>query len=293
MELSLNEVDFVKKALKDGAKRLDHRALHDFRQVFLQPGQRPGQVMARIGDTKVYAAVTADVVIPPLDRAFEGQLQVFVEVFPGAYPPDTLSTDLDGSKMSLQRLLDRSIKMSKSVDTESLCILPGQRVWSIRVDVHVLDDDGSVGDAAVLAAMTALSMFKRPAVQVEEGQVKVFSEFEKHPVPLTIMHFPFSCTFAFSSTSVGEGDDQSGDTKMEDSSITPKDLVLCDPSYMEEKALDGCMTIVMNRQGELIGAIKAGGLPLAPDCIAEQCMTLAKARTAYLHDAMMACVKAL
>jgi exosome complex component RRP45 len=284
MELSLNEHDFIRKALKDGV-RLDKRGFTEFRPLNIELGKREGQVLVRLGDTKVYCMVSADVVVPPIDRPLEGQLQIFVEIFPGSHPPETSANDLEACRLSLQRLLDRSIKMSRAVDTESLCILPGQRVWSVRVDVHVLDDDGCAGDAALISAVSALQAFKRPAVEVVDGAVKVFSTFDRHPVPLIVMHCPVPITFAFLGNTVSDSD------FVEDENAIMAPTIVADPTAMEEKALDGCMTIVMNRQGELVAAIKAGGLPLSPDCIAGDCMTIARQRTGTVYDSIISALK--
>jgi exosome complex component RRP45 len=39
-------------------------------------------------------------------------------------------------------------------------------VWSIRVDIHFLDNDGNIIDAACIAAISALAHFRRPDVTV-------------------------------------------------------------------------------------------------------------------------------
>ena len=92
------------------------------------------------------------------------------------------------------RTLERCLKESRAVDTESLCIIAGEKVrkrernlkpncrlslslsfppflsptpvqvWSIRVDLHVLDHCGNITDCAAIAAVTALKHF-RCAVQ--------------------------------------------------------------------------------------------------------------------------------
>lgn len=55
------------------------------------------------------------------------------------------------------------------------------QVWSIRVDVHVLDSGGNLIDACCLAALAALLGFRKPQVEVDqskgegEAQVTVFS----------------------------------------------------------------------------------------------------------------------
>ena len=63
------------------------------------------------------------------------------------------------SQVQLSRLLDRSIKESDTIDTESLCIVSGEKVWLISCDVRVLDySDGNVVDAALFAAIAATRM---------------------------------------------------------------------------------------------------------------------------------------
>lgn len=95
------------------------------------------------------------------------------------------------------------------------------QVWSIRVDVHFLDDEGNMLDCASIAAITALRHFRRPDVTVIGEEVTVVSQSapdgcraersgadvrdfvrqhsmtERVPVPLAIHHSPFCQTFAF------------------------------------------------------------------------------------------------
>lgn len=53
------------------------------------------------------------------------------------------------------------------MDTESLCIVGGERVWQINCDVNVLDGScGNVVDACMLAVMAALKAFRKPDVSV-------------------------------------------------------------------------------------------------------------------------------
>lgn len=49
-------------------------------------------------------------------------------------------------------------------DTEALCVVAGEKVWQLRVDVHILDHGGNLIDAAALAAIAALQHFRRPGV---------------------------------------------------------------------------------------------------------------------------------
>lgn len=48
-------------------------------------------------------------------------------------------------------------------------------MWSIRVDVHFLDDEGNMLDCASIAAITALRHFRRPDVTVIGEDVTIVS----------------------------------------------------------------------------------------------------------------------
>ena len=80
------------------------------------------------------------------------------------------------------------------------CLL--KQVWSIRVDVHILDHNGNLADAASLSALAALLAFRRPEVTLEAGesgevqQVVVHPPDVREPLPLSIHHTPLCITFA-------------------------------------------------------------------------------------------------
>ena len=49
------------------------------------------------------------------------------------------------------------------------------QVWEVRVDVKVLNHAGNILDASCLAAIAALSHFKRPDVSVDDGKITIVS----------------------------------------------------------------------------------------------------------------------
>jgi exosome complex component RRP45 len=77
----------------------------------------------------------------------------------------------------LCRLLERCVKESGSVDMESLCVRSGDRVWAVRVDVHVLDDDGALPDVASVAVCAALAHSRRPDVTVRDDDLIIVSGY--------------------------------------------------------------------------------------------------------------------
>ena len=51
----------------------------------------------------------------------------------------------------------------------------------LRVDVHILDHDGNLTDAASLAALAALMAFRRPYVEVGGGSSDQHQVWSLHP----------------------------------------------------------------------------------------------------------------
>jgi len=81
--------------------------------------------------------------------------------------------------LELQRLLEHCLCESHCIDTELLCVKSGLSVWTVRVDVHVLNYDGNVIDAASVAAIAALSHFRRPDISVCGDDIIVHSPTER------------------------------------------------------------------------------------------------------------------
>jgi exosome complex component RRP45 len=63
--------------------------------------------------------------------------------------------------VEMDQIIDRSIRDSHSLDVEALCVVAGEKVWSLRCDIHVLDDAGNVIDAATLATVRSTCLKPR------------------------------------------------------------------------------------------------------------------------------------
>ncbi|GAA5824690.1 hypothetical protein JCM3770_000088 [Rhodotorula araucariae] len=239
---SVNEAEFVHRCLRKGI-RLDGRAMYDLRAVQLSFGDDLGWVECRLGDTRVVAQVSAEIVKPLADRPYEGFLNLTTEISPmasAAYEAGRASED----EVLMTRLLEKALRRSNAVDREALCIVAGQKVWSIRVDVHFLDDEGNMLDCASIAAMTALRHFRKPDATVVGEEVTIHSMTERVPVPLAVHHSPMCLTFAFF------GEDS---------------LAVLDPTHLEQQLCTGTLTLALNAQSEICVLSKQGGAPLAAD----------------------------
>ena len=167
--------------------------------------------------------------------------------------------------MILSRILEKAIRRSRAIDTESLCIVAGQKCWSVRADVHVLDFDGGLIDACCLATMAALYHFRRPDVSVDGERVTIHTMAERVPVPLSILHSPVCITFSF----FGEGT-----------------VTVLDATSKEEQVRDAELIVTAN-DFEVCQVAKHGGKPIDPG-LTVQCMQVAVTKARELNKLVRA-----
>jgi exosome complex component RRP45 len=192
-------------------------------------------------NSRVLVKVSAEVTAPFPDRKFDGIFQITTELSPMASPIFEPGRPTE-QEILLSRILEKTLRRSAALDTESLCLIAGQKCWSIRADVHVLDHDGGLIDASCLAVVAALRHFRKPDVSIEGEEVTIYSPAEREPVPLSLLHFPLCLTFSFYP-----------------STIHGEEIVVVDANRIEESVREGSATISANRHGEVCQIAKLGG----------------------------------
>ncbi|KAG7160833.1 Exosome complex component RRP45-like, partial [Homarus americanus] len=186
----------IVSAIRAG-QRYDNREFLEVRDISLNFGKDYGSCTVTLGQTRVLAQVTGEVVEPRPSRPNEGKISISVHLSPMAAPhfESGRSNDLVDE---LQQILERNIKESRCLDLESLCVLAEESVWQLRVDVTVLNHAGNLGDACNLASVAALRHFHRPDVTVEEdGRVTIHTLEEREPIPTFMKKVPVCLTYAF------------------------------------------------------------------------------------------------
>ena len=187
---------------------------------------------------RVLAKASAEVTVPYTDRPFDGIFTITSELSPMAAPSFEVNRPTE-TEILLSRLLEKTVRRSGALDTESLCLIAGQKCWSIRVDLHVLSHDGNLLDTACFAVIAALRHFRKPETTIEGETLTVYTPAEREPVPLSWLHSPFCVTFNF----FGE----EGET------------VLLDATWLEEQLRVSSCTFSLNRHGEICQVSKLGG----------------------------------
>ncbi|KAJ3336851.1 Exosome complex component RRP45 [Gonapodya sp. JEL0774] len=171
---STAEKSFVVNALKSGL-RLDFRGPHDLRLLSISLGPHLGHADVRLGNTRVIAHVNADVTRPSQSDPNEGFLRFSTECSPMADQKFHPSSPTSDDQILISHLLESTFRRSRAIDTEGLCIVSGEKVWAISVDIRLIDFDGNAVDAASIAAAAALLHFRRPDVTVVGEEVTIVS----------------------------------------------------------------------------------------------------------------------
>ncbi|MEM5815020.1 MAG: exosome complex protein Rrp42 [Candidatus Aenigmatarchaeota archaeon] len=180
--------NFVKEAL-DREKRIDGRSFLDYRKIEIINNvstKAEGSALVKLGSTKVVAGVKLGIGEPFEDSPNEGILIVNAEFSPLS-SPNIEPGPPDENAIELARIIDRIVRESQMIDLEKLFIEEG-KVWTVFVDLTVLDMKGNLIDAAALATVRALLNSKIP--KIEEGKI-IRGEFVDN---LPIRYKPLSVT---------------------------------------------------------------------------------------------------
>ncbi|KAK4297594.1 hypothetical protein Pmani_030000 [Petrolisthes manimaculis] len=231
--------------------RHDRRGFLEARDTTISFGREYGSCSVILGETRVLAQVTCEVVEPRASRPSEGKLSIAVHLSPMAAPHLEPGGGGGGAEVdALQQVLERNIKESRCLDLESLCIRAEESVWQLRVDITVLNHDGNLCDASNMAAVAALRHFHRPDVLVEEdGRVTVLSHATSPPVPTFMRKVPVCVSYAL---------------------VCPQEdkcLVLMDPTHVEERVMTGKLVAGLNPHGDITSLVFPGRVALKKEQI--------------------------
>lgn len=169
--IPLLKKEYVTKLAEDG-KRVDGRAFDTYRQISIETNcvnKAEGSARVKIGNTQVIVGVKMDLGEPFADTPDCGVLSTAAELIPLA-SPDFEAGPPQRDAIELARVVDRGVRESEVVNVHNLVISPGQKVWVLFIDIHILDYDGNLFDAASLGALAALLTTKIPITRMLKGK---------------------------------------------------------------------------------------------------------------------------
>jgi len=211
--------DYLTKLAKNG-KRADGRAFDAFRNIEIETGivsKAEGSARVKIGNTQVLTGIKMDIGEPYPDTPETGVMTTAAELIPLASPDFEAGPPREDA-IELARVVDRGIRESELIEVDKLCIEPEEKVWMVFIDIHILDYDGNLFDAASLASLAALMTTKVPAKRHDLG--------EDYPLP--IKEPPISCT-----------------------SVKFDDVVVMDPSLDEEEIAEVRLTVATDKNEDI------------------------------------------
>ena len=229
---------------------MDARALDQYRELSVEVGpikSAQGSALVKLGRTQVMAGIKLEHAEPFPDTPNDGVLVVNAELLPLASPTFEPGRP-DENAIELARVVDRGIRESESIDLERLAIKPGEDVWAVFIDIHVLDHDGNLIDASALAAMAALLNVKPP-----EDEAWTLPEFPIRRKPLAV------------TTAKING------------------RLMVDPCLDEENVMDARITVTTDEDGN-IRAMQKGGRGYFSREEVERACELARAKAAELRQ---------
>jgi exosome complex component RRP42 len=219
---------FVGRLVENG-RRIDGRGFDDFRDISFETNmiddKAEGSSLVRLGNSEVLCGIKIVPGEPYSDRPDEGVMMTGAELVPIA-APDFEAGRPGENAVELARVVDRGIRESQMIDLSKMVIEPGEKVWMVFIDMHVLNHDGNLIDACTLSAISALSNSWVPKYE-DEAVVREKS------MDLPLTKLPISYTFA----KIG------------------KDIVV-DPILDEEFAMDARLTVTTS--GKSIHAMQKG-----------------------------------
>lgn len=119
-------MSLIAKGLEENI-RMDDRDLSTMRKVKIKTGPELGTCVASLGQTKVLAHVSCEIVRPSAFSSTEGLITINTEFSPMAFPASEgdKSSELE---VNLSRMIEKTLRKARAVDTEGLCIIAGEKV---------------------------------------------------------------------------------------------------------------------------------------------------------------------
>ncbi|MFB6145918.1 MAG: exosome complex protein Rrp42 [Candidatus Nanohaloarchaea archaeon] len=230
----------IRKMVKDG-ERLDGRGLDELRDFKIETDYihetAEGSAKVTMGDTQVIVGLKVGVEEPYSDRPDEGSIVTNAELAPMA-SREYESGPPQEPGVELARVVDRGIRESEAIDLGDLCIKEGEKVYTLFIDVHVLNDDGNLIDASSLGALAALQTGFIPEYDEETGTLN--RDEKARDVPLT----------------------------SEPITVTAHKIngeILWDTTSEEEEAQDARLTVSLEKSGNVVAMQKGEKWPFSQE----------------------------
>lgn len=250
--------DYITKLAEQG-KRIDGRGFNQYRNIEIETNvvnKAEGSARVKIGNTQVLCGIKMDIGEPFPDTPTTGVMSTAAEFVPLA-SPDFESGPPRENAIELARVVDRGVRESQVIQLEKLCVTPGEKVWLVFIDIHILDYDGNLFDAASLGALAALLTTKVPVSRfLKELNEKDRSSWQQQLLDLYTIPGVDEVPFGVEDTNNNADAVKDFPLPMIEppiscTAVKINDFVLFDPCFDEEIIADVRLTVATDHKGDI------------------------------------------
>jgi exosome complex component RRP42 len=250
--------DYITKLAEQG-KRIDGRGFNQYRNIEIETNvvnKAEGSARVKIGNTQVLCGIKMDIGEPFPDTPTTGVMSTAAEFVPLA-SPDFESGPPRENAIELARVVDRGVRESQVIQLEKLCITPGEKVWLVFIDIHILDYDGNLFDAASLGALAALLTTKVPVSRfLKDLNEKDRSSWQQQLLDLYTIPGVDEVPFGVDDTNINADAVKDFPLPMIEppiscTAVKINDFVLFDPCFDEEIIADVRLTVATDHKGDI------------------------------------------
>ncbi|RLN84448.1 hypothetical protein BBJ28_00027054 [Nothophytophthora sp. Chile5] len=221
----------------DGRDRLSYRSL-SLETSLLAQSNGSARASLEASGTDVLASVKLEVAPPLPEAPNAGIVQVAVSCCPSV-SAKLYGRAVEELNVELLQLMTRLLCSSPSAELEKYCIISGESVWCISIDVMVFESSGNLPDVISMAIYAALNDTVFPSVRLVgvEGEDKTI-EVDTDPAAGKLMlasQWPICVTLS----KIGE-------------------YFITDPMQEEELCTTAQMSVAVDPEGNVCGVQKSG-----------------------------------
>lgn len=170
-DYSLQEAEkvYIIHGVQDNIRN-DGRGCLDYRTIELETDNiipnSTGSALVQIGETKAIAGVKAELTSPLPHSPSKGWIEISIESTPHANL-EFEGRGGDDFASDISQILMQVCNNDKLIDLKKLCVIPGEQVWALYVDIMVIGYDGNFMDVVSIVTKAALFNTKIQSVTVK------------------------------------------------------------------------------------------------------------------------------
>ena len=224
--------------------REDGRDLLSARKTVIEVNNLPtanGSSIVKLGDTVVVCGIKLEVGLPALDKPRDGSIVVKLSLPTSAGAHVVQVTNRAANELNVQAFsqqLQECVLECDLIDLSQLCIIENTAAWVIYADVVVVNDDGNVFDAALLALNHALKNTLLPHTFSPDEKTVYTTDGEPTPLQLNRLLAPTSFALI-------------------------DEYLIADPALKEAQFSQASITVILDQDGVVCGLHKPGGKPIS------------------------------